>query len=77
MDSTVRSNLAVGLPVDALVLERDAITPTVNVRIEADDPYFASVRMRWSEALREAHQSIPNPPYAKAARTPEPDVSVA
>ncbi len=63
MDSTIRSNLAVGLPVDAMVLPRDALRTSVKVRIDMDDPYFAMVRNRWSNALREAHQSIPNPPY--------------
>ncbi|XWN29232.1 MAG: peptidase [Devosia sp.] len=63
MDSTIRSNLAVGMPLDVMVLPRDAIEPTVNTRIDGDDPYFEHVRNRWSEALREAHQSIPDPPY--------------
>ncbi|MEM9221782.1 MAG: peptidase [Pseudomonadota bacterium] len=66
MDSTMRSNLAVGLPVDAMVLPRDRLQTTVNVRITEDDDYFGSVRARWSNALREAHQSIPNPPYGEA-----------
>jgi putative proteasome-type protease len=63
MDSTMRSNLAVGLPVDVLVLPRDTLTPTVNLRLDADDAYFSEVRARWSAALREAHKSIPDPPY--------------
>jgi putative proteasome-type protease len=72
MDSTIRSNLAVGLPVDAMVLPRDALRTSVKVRIDVDDPYFAMVRNRWSNALREAHQSIPNPPYGAAVRTDAP-----
>ncbi|MEM6849717.1 MAG: peptidase [Pseudomonadota bacterium] len=67
MDSTVRSNLAVGLPVDAMVLPRDALKTKINQRIPEDDPYFLSVRSRWSDALREAHQSIPNPPYGETS----------
>ncbi|MEM7696422.1 MAG: peptidase [Pseudomonadota bacterium] len=63
MDSTMRSNLAVGLPVDAMVLPRGSLRTSVNLRIGEDDPYFSAVRARWSEALREAHLSIPNPPY--------------
>jgi len=63
MDSTMRSNLAVGLPVDALVLPRDTLKPSVNLRIDQEDDYFAEVRARWSDALREAHKSIPDPPY--------------
>ena len=67
MDSTMRSNLAVGLPVDVMTLPRDRLRTSVKLRIAEDDEYFGSVRARWSEALREAHQSIPNPPYG--ART--------
>jgi len=64
MDSTIRSNLAVGMPIDAMILPRDALACSVNVRIGENDAYFAHVRDSWSNALREAHLSIPNPPYA-------------
>jgi len=63
MDSTMRSNLAVGPPVDALVLRRDRLEPSVDVRVEAGDPYFEELRARWSAALKDAHKSIPDPPY--------------
>ena len=63
MDSTMRSNLGVGLPIDLLVLRRDAITPEVEHRIEAGEPYFHDLRERWSAALRKAHNDIPSPPY--------------
>jgi putative proteasome-type protease len=63
MDSTMRSNLAVGLPIDVLVLRRDTLKPDLNYRIEAEDAYFSDLRHRWSEALREAHLAIPKPPY--------------
>ncbi|WP_420392409.1 peptidase [Acuticoccus sp.] len=63
MDSTIRSNLAVGLPVDAMVLPRDRLATSVNTRITEADGYFAHVRDAWSSALREAHRSIPDPPY--------------
>ena len=63
MDSTMRSNLGVGLPIDVLVLKRDALKPELNYRIDAEDHYFSDLRHRWSEALREAHLGIPKPPY--------------
>jgi putative proteasome-type protease len=63
MDSTMRSNLAVGLPIDVLVLRRDTLKPDLNYRIDAEDAYFSDLRHRWSEALREAHLAIPKPPY--------------
>ena len=63
MDSTMRSNLGVGLPIDILVLKRDTLTPELNYRITSEDTYFSDLRHRWSEALREAHLAIPKPPY--------------
>jgi putative proteasome-type protease len=63
MDSTMRSNLAVGLPIDILVLRRDTLTADLSYRITAEDHYFSDLRHRWSEALREAHLAIPKPPY--------------
>jgi putative proteasome-type protease len=66
MDSTMRSNLAVGLPIDLLVVRRETYNPEVNYRIEPGEPYFQDLRERWSTALRAAHIAIPRPPY----RTP-------
>lgn len=63
MDSTMRSNLGVGLPIDVLVVRADTCEADLNHRIEAGEPYFHDLRARWSTALREAHRSIPRPPY--------------
>jgi len=63
MDSTMRSNLGVGLPIDVLVVRRDAFNSEVNYRIEPGEPYFQDLRERWSAALRAAHIAIPRPPY--------------
>lgn len=65
MDSTMRSNLSVGLPIDMVVLRRNEPDWEVNRRIEAGEPYFHDLRERWSAALRKAHNDIPSPPYAK------------
>ena len=63
MDSTMRSNLGVGLPIDILVARRDTYSSEVNYRIEPGEPYFQDLRERWSGALRAAHIAIPRPPY--------------
>jgi putative proteasome-type protease len=63
MDSTMRSNLGVGLPIDLMVTRRDACESEVNYRIEPGEPYFQDLRERWSTALRAAHIAIPRPPY--------------
>ena len=69
MDSTMRSNLSVGMPIDILVARRDACDAELNYRIEPGEPYFHDLRERWSAALRAAHLAIPRPPYKNAALT--------
>jgi len=63
MDSTMRSNLGVGMPIDVLVSRRDTCEAELSYRIEPGEPYFHDLRERWSAALRAAHNGIPRPPY--------------
>ena len=63
MDSTMRSNLGVGMPIDMLVVRRDTCEAELSYRIEPGEPYFHDLRERWSAALRAAHMNIPRPPY--------------
>mgnify|MGYP002652535214 CR=1 FL=1 len=63
MDSTLRSNLGVGMPLDVTVIRRDACDAELVYRIEPGDAYFHDLSERWSAALRAAHIAIPRPPY--------------
>ena len=63
MDSTLRSNLGVGMPIDILIARRDTCEAELSYRIEPGEPYFHDLRERWSAALRAAHMNIPRPPY--------------
>jgi len=58
MDSTLRSNLSVGMPLDLAVIERDACRVTLKRRIEAGDPAFRTMSEAWSTALRDGFQRI-------------------
>ncbi len=58
MDSTLRSNLSVGMPLDLCVIERDQCRIGEQRRIEAGDPAFRVMSDAWSIALREAFQKI-------------------
>jgi putative proteasome-type protease len=69
MDSTMRSNLGVGLPIDLVMVRPDACDAEVTYRIEPGEPYFQDLRTRWSAALRAAHISIPRPPYRGSGTT--------
>ncbi len=67
IDSTMRSNLSVGMPIDLLVVRRDTCEAELIYRIEPGEPYFTDLRERWSAALRAAHIGIPRPPYGRSA----------
>ena len=64
MDSTLRSNLSVGLPLDVLVHRKDRVDDFTLHRVQENDDYFAMLRERWSSALAEAHRRIPPPSWA-------------
>lgn len=70
MDSTLRSNLSVGPPVDLVVIPRDRIAVTVNERMEEDHPYFRMIRDTWSNSLREAYQKLPDAPFFAGKAAP-------
>lgn len=63
MDSTLRSNLGVGLPLDLLTYRNDSIDAFETHRIGEDDPYFRMLRSRWAAALQQAHHDIPPPDW--------------
>ncbi|MFA5899600.1 MAG: proteasome-type protease [Hyphomicrobium sp.] len=57
-DSTLRSNLSVGMPIDIVLYERDSLELRREARIHQDDEYFKNLSAAWSEALREAFTKI-------------------
>jgi putative proteasome-type protease len=63
MDSTIRSNLTVGAPIDLAVYRNDSLKLEVQRRITDDDPYFRRIRESWSESLRRAYQALPRPEF--------------
>ncbi len=58
MDSTLRSNLSVGMPLDLCVIEKDALKVSMQRRIEAGDPDFRAMSEAWSSALRESFSRV-------------------
>ena len=57
-DSTLRSNLSVGMPLDILIYERDSLDVRREKRIGPDDEYFKNLSSAWSDALRQAFAKI-------------------
>lgn len=60
MDSTLRSNLSVGMPLDLAVIRRDQFRFNVRARIEIDDPRFLAISRDWGDALRDAFSKLPD-----------------
>jgi putative proteasome-type protease len=63
MDSTIRSNLSVGVPLDLAILKTDELKVSTHISIDAKNEYFAMIRNRWSEALGHAFDELPNPDW--------------
>lgn len=63
MDSTIRSNLSVDLPLDLVCIRRDALKIASQISIDAHNEYFKMIRSRWSESLRHAFHELPLPEW--------------
>jgi putative proteasome-type protease len=65
MDSTMRSNLSVGPPLDMVIIKRDRYETARHMSIDSNNEYFQGIRNRWSEALREAFAQLPDPDWLR------------
>lgn len=63
MDSTIRSNLSVGLPLDLVIYERDALRIRRHVNITQENAYYAQIRKQWGEHLRQGFSDLPAPAW--------------
>jgi len=59
-DSTIKSNLSVGLPLDLLFYERDTFRIGFRKRIRPDDDYYREISDGWSDALKSAFKHLPD-----------------
>lgn len=62
-DSTIRSNLSVGLPIDLAMARRDAMQIGFRHRIGHQDAYFQSLREGWSQGLKKVFNDLPSPQW--------------
>lgn len=70
MDSTLRSNLSVGLPLDLLVYERDALRVTRYATLDQSNEYFQMIHSTWGERLRQVFSEIPEPVWMDVGDVP-------
>jgi putative proteasome-type protease len=60
-DSTMRSNVSVGLPIDLCSCRTDTLTIAMQQRITDEDPYFHTIHRLWSEGVRQVFADLPDP----------------
>lgn len=66
-DSTMRSNLSVGLPFDLIVIPEDRHARVIRRRIAEDDPYFMQLSADWGRLMNESRQQVADPPFLREA----------
>ena len=62
-DSTMRSNISVGLPIDLLIYSRNSLRVGFQRHIEESDEYFSMIHKQWGEGLRKVFAQLPNPDW--------------
>jgi len=62
-DSTMRSNLSVGMPIDLICYERDSLEVPKRRRFDDGDAYFTSLSREWSEGTRQVFRQLPELPW--------------
>jgi len=62
-DSTMRSNLSVGMPIDLICYRRDSLELQIRRRFEQGDPYFTRLSKEWSDGVRGVFRELPDPTW--------------
>jgi putative proteasome-type protease len=58
-DSTMRSNLSVGMPIDLVCYEQDSLEVRLRRRFDEGDPYFTTLSHEWSDGTRKVFRDLP------------------
>lgn len=59
LDSTIRSNLSVGTPIDLLIYETNRLNITTQLNLRDDHPYLIALRQQWGDGLRRVFDELP------------------
>lgn len=62
-DSTMRSNISVGLPIDLVIYDNNSLKVRTQRRIDESDAYFRMIHTEWGEGLRRVFAQLPNPDW--------------
>lgn len=60
IDSTMKSNISVGPPIDLVMYETDSLSIKNQLRLKLGDPYLAKIRKLWETSVKEAFDQMPD-----------------
>ncbi|HEY9807837.1 MAG TPA: proteasome-type protease [Halomicronema sp.] len=72
IDSTMKSNISVGPPINLLLYERDSFAIRHQLQLRVGDPYLAKIRKLWEEQVKMAFNDMPNIDWQHQEKS-EPD----
>lgn len=75
IDSTMRSNLSVGPPINMVMYEADSFNVNHRAQFQAGDPYLIKMRKHWEAALKEAAANMPDINWNQPSPLSGPDIS--
>ncbi len=59
IDSTMKSNISVGPPIDLVMYHNDSLRISHQIKLRRGDPYLLKVRQQWENSLQEAFDRVP------------------
>jgi putative proteasome-type protease len=59
IDSTMKSNISVGPPIDLVMVQADQLRVSHRLRLRTGDPYLAKMRKLWESSLKQAFDQMP------------------
>jgi putative proteasome-type protease len=66
MDSTMRSNLTVGPPIEVLIYRKDSLRLDERLRLTEDSPYLRELKKSWDCLIKQAFRQLPPIAWATA-----------
>src|SRR4029077_2030441 len=67
MDATMKSNVAVGPPIDILCYKTDSLQVKMRTRLEQNDPYLVEISRKWQDGIERLVRQMPVADFSKTA----------
>jgi putative proteasome-type protease len=67
IDATMKSNVAVGPPIDLLCYQTDSLLANSRMRLDQDDPYLQEIGRKWQNGIIKLVREMPAPDFTKPA----------